>query len=164
MTNLEFINNKIYTNKSSLNTTLNLWNFKGEKVVFTNGCFDIIHRGHIEYLSKAADLGTKLIIGINNDNSIKRIKGTNRPINNEYCRALLLASLEFVDKIIFFEENTPYELIKYIKPDILVKGSDYKAENIVGFDIVTNKGGCVKTIDFIDGYSSTYIIEKIKKL
>lgn len=164
MTKLEFINNKIHTDWSSLDATLSLWNFKGEKVVFTNGCFDIVHRGHLEYLSKAADLGTKLVIGLNTDSSVKRLKGDSRPVNDEECRALLLASLEFVDKVIFFEEDTPYELIKHVQPDILVKGSDYKAEDIVGYDVVTNKGGCVKTIDFTDGYSSTSIIEKIKNL
>ncbi len=164
MTNLDYINNKIHTDWSSLNTTLSLWNFKGYKVVFTNGCFDIIHKGHLEYLSKAADLGNKLVIGLNSDSSVKRLKGECRPVNSEDCRALFLASLEYVDKVILFEEDTPYELIKFIKPDILVKGSDYKAEDIVGYDVVTNKGGCVKTIDFTDGYSSTSIIEKIKKL
>ena len=164
MKQLEYINNKIIKDWSSIKSTLSLWNFQDEKIVFTNGCFDIIHQGHLDYLSKAKDLGTKLVVGLNTDNSVKRLKGAERPINNEYSRALLLAAFEFTDMIILFEEDTPYELIKSVQPDILVKGNDYKAENIVGYDILKAKGGEVKTLDFIDGFSSTSIIEKIKLL
>jgi len=164
MTQLEYINNKIIQDWESVKQTLSLWNFNGEKIVFTNGCFDIVHQGHIDYLSKARDLGTKLVLGLNTDASVKRLKGEERPINNEYSRALLLASFEFVDKVILFGEDTPYELIKAIQPDILVKGNDYKIEDIVGYDILKAKGGEIKTLDFIDGFSSTSIIEKIKSL
>lgn len=164
MTHLEYINNKIYKDWESLKNTLGLWNFKNETIVFTNGCFDIVHQGHINYLSKAKELGTKLVIGLNTDFSVKRIKGSERPINNEDSRALLLAAFEFSDAIILFNEDTPYELIKYIQPDILVKGNDYKPEDIIGYDIIKNKGGEVKTLDFIDGFSSSSIIDKIKSL
>jgi len=164
MTQLEYINNKIIQDWESVKQTLSLWNFNEEKIVFTNGCFDIVHQGHIDYLSKARDLGTKLVLGLNTDASVKRLKGEERPINNEYSRALLLASFEFVDKVILFGEDTPYELIKAIQPDILVKGNDYKIEDIVGYDILKAKGGEIKTLDFIDGFSSTSIIEKIKSL
>jgi len=164
MTQLEYINNKIIQDWESVKQTLSLWNFNEEKIVFTNGCFDIVHQGHIDYLSKARDLGTKLVLGLNTDASVKRLKGEERPINNEYSRALLLASFEFVDKVILFSEDTPYELIKVIQPDILVKGNDYKIEDIVGYDILKAKGGEIKTLDFIDGFSSTSIIEKIKSL
>jgi len=164
MKQLEYINNKIIKDWSSIKSTLSLWNFQDEKIVFTNGCFDIIHQGHLDYLSKAKDLGTKLVVGLNTDNSVKRLKGAERPINNEYSRALLLAAFEFTDMIILFEEDTPYELIKSVQPDILVKGNDYKPEDIVGYDILKAKGGEIKTLDFIDGFSSTSIIEKIKLL
>ena len=164
MKQLEYINNKIIKDWSSIKSTLSLWNFQDEKIVFTNGCFDIIHQGHLDYLSKAKDLGTKLVVGLNTDNSVKRLKGAERPINNEYSRALLLAAFEFTDMIILFEEDTPYELIKSVQPDILVKGNDYKPEDIVGYDILKAKGGEIKTLDFIDGFSSTSIIEKIKSL
>lgn len=164
MNQLEYINNKIVKDWSSIKSTLSLWNFKEEKIVFTNGCFDIVHRGHIDYLSKAKELGSKLIIGLNTDASVKRLKGNDRPINNEDSRALLLAAFGFVDLIILFDEETPYDLINFIQPDILVKGNDYKPEDIVGYDILKAKGGEIKTLDFIDGFSSTSIIEKIQSL
>jgi D-glycero-beta-D-manno-heptose 1-phosphate adenylyltransferase len=143
-----------------LRRLLAIWRFKDEKIVFTNGCFDIIHRGHVEYLAKAASLGTKLILGLNTDASVKRLKGSNRPINDEQSRALVLASFAFIDAIAFFNEDTPYELIKTVQPDFLIKGGDYKIEEIVGYDIITAKGGQVITIDFVKGFSSTSIIEK----
>ncbi len=142
---------------------LTYWSLKNQKIVFTNGCFDILHRGHVEYLAQAASHGDVLVIGLNTDNSVSRIKGPTRPVQDEYARAILLASLGFVSAVIFFDEDTPYELIKKVQPDVLVKGSDYKAEDIVGYDIVKAKGGEVVTIDFIDGYSTTSIIEKLKK-
>ena len=135
MNYLSFIENKIVREKETLIHTLSQWRFK-EKIVFTNGCFDILHRGHIEYLAQAAGLGQKLVIGLNTDASVKRLKGDKRPVNNQEARALLLASLLFTDKIIFFDEDTPLELIRFIQPDILVKGSDYNHEDIVGYDIV----------------------------
>lgn len=158
---LSLIENKIIADKEILFSTLNQWRFKNEKVVFTNGCFDIVHKGHIEYLAKAASLGTKLVIGLNTDASVKRLKGESRPINNQEARATLLSALIFVDKVVFFDEDTPYELIKYIQPDILVKGSDYKAEEIVGYDIVKNKEGEIITVDLTAGYSTTSILNKI---
>ncbi len=157
---LNFIQNKIIQNKEDLHSVLCHWRFKNEIIVFTNGCFDILHRGHVEYLAQAAALGTKLIVGLNTDSSVRKLKGKNRPVNNEKARALLLASLLFTDKIVFFSEDTPLELIRFIQPDVLVKGSDYKAENIVGYDIVKQKGGKVVTIDLTQGYSTTDIIQK----
>lgn len=140
-----------------------LWNDGGEKIVFTNGVFDLLHRGHVDYLAKARDLGDRLIIGVNTDASVSQLKGPHRPIQDEYSRMLILASFEFVDAVILFGDQTPYELIKMVQPDILVKGSDYKAEDIVGFDIVMAKGGFVKTIDFIPGFSTSLIEKKIKE-
>lgn len=156
-----FIGNKIIRKKEELECTLSQWRFKSEKIVFTNGCFDILHRGHVEYLTKAAALGSKLVIGLNTDASVKRLKGESRPINNQEARAIILSSLIFTDRIIFFEEDTPLELIRYIQPDILVKGSDYKPEDIVGYDIVKAKGGEVITIDLTEGFSTTAILERV---
>lgn len=161
MNKLEIIKNKIFTDKNDVFATLQTWRFKEEKIVFTNGCFDIVHRGHLEYLAEASNLGHKLVMGLNTDASVQRLKGPNRPINDEYSRALLLASLGFIDMVVFFDEETPYDLIKFIQPDILVKGSDYNAEDIVGYDIVKAKGGEIITLDFIEGFSSTGIINKI---
>ena len=158
---LQKIQNKIIKDKTHLSSLLKT--FSAKKIVFTNGCFDLLHRGHIEYLSKAADFGDMLIIGLNTDASVSRLKGPHRPIQDESSRAHIMAALEFVDLVIYFDEDTPYDLIKMVQPDILVKGADYKAENIVGYDIVTAKGGQVKTIEFLDGYSTSAIESKIKK-
>lgn len=133
----------------------------GKKIVFSNGCFDILHRGHVEYLSKAAAKGDVLIIGLNTDASVKRLKGPTRPVNDENARAFVLAALEFVSAVTLFDEDTPYQLINKVQPDVLVKGSDYKPENIVGYDIVMAKGGRVETIDLVEGFSTTKTIEKI---
>ena len=122
MNNLERISNKI-VDRQKLKNLLSVWNFQDKKIVFTNGCFDILHLGHIDYLSKAKDQGHILIIGVNTDNSVKRLKGKNRPITDENSRATILASLQFVDAVILFEEDTPYELIKFVQPDVLVKGA-----------------------------------------
>lgn len=159
---LSYINSKIVREKEELIHVLSQWRFKNEKIVFSNGCFDILHRGHIEYLAKAAALGTKLVIGLNTDASVKRLKGEQRPVNDQESRALLLSSLIFTDKIIFFDTDTPLELIQFIQPDILVKGSDYKPEEIVGYDIVKAKGGTVSTIEQTPGFSSTSILNKIQ--
>jgi len=161
MNNLERISAKI-TNRGQLNTKLAVWRFQDKKIVFTNGCFDILHLGHIDYLSKAKDEGNILIIGLNTDSSVSRIKGKSRPITDENSRANILASLQFVDAVILFDEETPYELISFVQPDVLVKGSDYKPEEIVGYDIVKAKNGKVVTIDFLEGYSTTAIEKKIK--
>jgi len=163
MKKLEFIQSRIFKTKEDLKYQLAYWRFRSEKIVFTNGCFDILHQGHIDYLAKAADEGNVLIIGLNTDNSVSRIKGKNRPIQDETSRAMILSALSFVNAVVLFDENTPYELINFVQPDVLVKGSDYKAEEIVGYDIVTAKGGYVKTIDFLDGFSTSRIIEKITK-
>jgi len=159
---LPFIEKKIAYTAEEVSNTLSLWRYKNDKIVFTNGCFDILHRGHIEYLAKAKSLGTKLIVGLNTDASVKRLKGNSRPVNDEKARALLLASLMFVDEVILFDTDTPRDLIEYIQPDVLVKGGDYKPEEIVGYDIVKAKGGEVITIDLVEGYSTTSTIEKMK--
>ncbi len=153
---------KIFTSTQNLQQQVQQWQAANQKVVFTNGCFDILHRGHVDYLAKAADCGDKLIIGVNTDVSVSALKGPSRPIQDEQSRLQILASLQCVDAVILFNEPTPYNLIKTLQPDVLVKGSDYKPENIVGFDIVTAKGGQVKTIDFIDGFSTSAIESKIK--
>lgn len=158
---LEQVQQKILTSQT-LEKILSNWKNNNKKIVFTNGCFDLIHRGHIDYLTKAADLGDVLIIGVNTDKSVSRIKGPTRPIVDEYSRAIVLASFSFVTATIFFDENTPYELIKIIQPDILVKGADYKVEDIIGSDIVLAKGGIVETIEYLQGYSTSSIERKIK--
>ncbi|MBP1672495.1 MAG: rfaE bifunctional protein [Bacteroidetes bacterium] len=135
--------------------------FSAQKVVFTNGCFDVLHVGHVQYLAQAKSLGDLLIIGINSDHSVKRLKGEDRPINPENARALVLAALQFVDYVVLFEEDTPYNLIAQIVPDFLVKGGDYQIKDIVGADVVQNHGGQVITIPFVEGYSSSNIIKKM---
>ncbi len=162
MSKLDVIRKKIFTyTDADYSRMVNIWQFQGKKIVFTNGCFDILHLGHIDYLSKAKELGNLLIVGLNTDESVRRIKGNNRPIQDEISRAMVLASLSFVDFVVFFGEDTPYNLIKTTQPDILVKGADYKPEDIVGFDIVKNKGGDVVTIEFLEGYSTTGIENRI---
>jgi len=138
------------------------WKHDGRKVVFTNGCFDILHLGHVDYLEKARNLGDKLVLGLNTDDSVSRFKGPARPIQDENSRAHIVASLQFIDLVVFFDQDTPLELISALLPDILVKGSDYLAENIVGADVVKKNGGEVKTIEFVPGYSTSRIVEKIK--
>ena len=139
------------------------WQKENKKIVFTNGCFDIIHRGHVDYLAKAASMGDVMVLGLNTDASVQRLKGPSRPIQDEMSRAMTLAGMFFIDLVVFFDEDTPYELIKKVQPDILVKGSDYKPEDIVGYDIIQAKQGEVKTLDFVDGYSTTNVINKIIK-
>jgi rfaE bifunctional protein nucleotidyltransferase chain/domain len=141
---------------------LKTWREKNKKIVFTNGCFDIIHPGHIDYLSQARDLGDILVLGLNTDQSVKRLnKGSNRPINDERTRAYVLAGLASVDLIVFFDEETPYNLIKLLQPNVLVKGKDYEVEKIIGFDILKENGGEVITIPFLEGYSTSSLIKKI---
>lgn len=158
----DHIKSKILS-EENLNILINEWREKNQKIVFTNGCFDLLHLGHIDYLAKAKDLGDKLIIGVNTDDSVRRLKGVYRPLQDENSRLHILAALEFVDAVILFNEDTPYELIKKIQPDVLVKGADYKIEDIVGYDIVTSRGGSVKTIEYLEGYSTTSIEQKILK-
>src|SRR5580698_9414249 len=153
--------NKILDLNAAKNKVIT-WQAEGQKVVFTNGVFDLLHIGHITYLAKAADLGNKLVIGLNAESSVKRIKGDDRPINDQSSRAALLAALFFVDAVTIFDEDTPQNLITKLLPNILVKGADYSVENIVGAKEVLANGGEVKTITFVDGYSSTSIINKIR--
>jgi D-glycero-beta-D-manno-heptose 1-phosphate adenylyltransferase len=136
---------------------------EGLKLVFTNGCFDIIHRGHIAYLNEAKSLGDILVIGMNSDSSVRQLKGYDRPVNNQTDRAFILDNLKPVDYVIIFDEGTPYKLIKKIVPDILVKGGDWKEDEIVGSDIVKKKGGKVFSLKFIENYSSSGIIKKLKE-
>lgn len=133
-------------------------------MVFTNGCFDILHVGHLDYLEQARSLGDRLVIGLNTDASVRRLKGEERPVNNNYARSRALAALAFVDAVVFFDEDTPYELIRLVEPDILVKGGDYLAENVVGADIVSRNGGVVKILPFTEGFSTTSFIERIKSI
>jgi len=159
---MQSINSKII-DRNNLQQLIEKWRLSNEKIVFTNGCFDIIHRGHIDYLSKSAALGTKLIIGLNTDASVRKLKGDTRPIQDEQSRQIILSAFQFVDAVILFDEETPYELINAVQPDILVKGSDYKPEEIVGFDIVKAKNGEVITIDYLPGFSTSAIEKKIKQ-
>lgn len=162
MIHLKIISNKIYT-LEQLKKVVMAWRLKNDTIVFTNGCFDILHLGHIDYLSKARDLGKRLIVGVNTDSSVKRLgKGDTRPINDEKSRSMIIASLQFVDAVILFDEDTPYELIKAIEPDVLVKGADYTIDRVVGSDIVMARGGKVELIEYLEGYSTTNIEKKIK--
>ena len=136
----------------------------GHKIVFTNGCFDIIHPGHVAYLNEAKSKGEYLIVGLNSDESVKRLKGDTRPINNQDDRKFLLENLKSVDQVIIFDEDTPYKLIKKIQPDILVKGGDWKVDDIIGSDIVLAKGGKVESLSFNEGHSTTSMLDKICKL
>ncbi len=138
------------------------WKANGETIVFTNGCFDILHYGHLHYLSEARSLGQHLIVGINSAASVKRLKGPHRPINDEATRLHLLAALLCIDALVVFEEDTPLKLIELVVPDILVKGGDWQAHQIVGSDIVLANGGKVMSLPFIEGYSTTNIEQKIK--
>jgi D-beta-D-heptose 7-phosphate kinase/D-beta-D-heptose 1-phosphate adenosyltransferase len=137
---------------------------KGRKIVFTNGCFDILHHGHIDLLAKAADEGNILVVGVNTDASVKRLKGPERPVNNEQDRAFQLAALLCVDAVCLFEEDTPKELLDVLQPDVLVKGGDYTVETIVGAKEIQARGGRVVVVPFVEGYSTTSLISKIRSL
>lgn len=156
------IQQKIINTDAELNRLLVDWVANNYKVVFTNGCFDLLHRGHVDYLSKARDLGDKLFLGLNTDASVSALKGEHRPIQDEQSRMQIMASLDFVDAVMLFSEDTPYELIQKVQPDVLVKGADYNPKDIVGYNIVTAKGGEVKTLEFLEGYSTSSIEKKIK--
>lgn len=161
MTRLEAIQNKIQS-KESAAQIVNRWKLKNDEIVFTNGCFDILHKGHVEYLAKAAEMGDRLVVGINSDDSISKLKGADRPVNSIDARTTVLAGLHLVDLVIEFGEDTPENLIEAICPDVLVKGADWKEEDIVGGDFVKKNGGKVSTIEFTEGYSTTGLIEKLK--
>ena len=163
MHKLEWIQNKIFS-RDSLYKHCNSWRALGKKIVFTNGCFDILHRGHLDYLARAADFGNILVIGVNSDASVKRLKGDSRPLVNEQDRLFQLASLVYVDAVCLFDEDTPQELIEIVKPDVLAKGGDYTINTIVGADFVAKNGGRVEVIPFVEGYSTTGLIDNIKKL
>ena len=162
MSYLTKIETKILT-LSAIQEVRSKWADQEEKVVFTNGCFDILHYGHLHYLAQARDLGDRLIVGLNSDASVSRLKGVHRPIQDLHTRQMMLASLAFVDAVVLFEEDTPLNLIKAILPDVLVKGGDYSPETIVGAKEVVAAGGEVKVLSFIPGYSTSSIEEKIRR-
>lgn len=171
MSRLTYIEDKIVSTEVAIQR-INTWKLKGNKVVFTNGCFDILHKGHVSYLAQAADLGTKMVVALNTDDSVKRLgKGDERPINSEDARLLVLASLGFIDMVVLFNEDTPFDVIEKLNPDVLVKGADYDPNEtdasskkfIVGSDIVRKSGGEVKVISLVDGFSTTGIVNKLKK-
>lgn len=155
------MNSKIKSLKELKKITKRL-KFQGKKIVFTNGCFDILHRGHVEYLKSAKSLGDVLVVGLNTDASVRRLKGKNRPIYKQTDRAAVLAALEMVDYVVFFNQDTPLELIKIVKPNILVKGGDWHKDKIVGADFVKFRGGKVATIPFVKGFSTSSLIKKLK--
>jgi rfaE bifunctional protein nucleotidyltransferase chain/domain len=170
MSNYEQILSKFHT-VADMAKQIEKWKMAGDRVIFTNGCFDILHKGHVTYLAQAADFGTKLVIGINADESVKRLgKGDDRPINSEDARALLIASLGFVDGVVVFNDDTPIRLIEQLQPDVLVKGADYDADEtdptskkyIVGRETVMLFGGIVKTVPLVAGFSTTGILNKIR--
>ena len=170
MTHAELVKNKIYT-IDSFKYHLGRLRFFKKKIVFTNGCFDILHLGHVDYLAKASDNGDFLVVGVNSDASVKLLcKGENRPLQDENSRATIIAALGFVHAVILFDKETPIELIKFIQPDVLVKGADYDANEkdakskkyIVGSDLIRAKGGEIKTIEFLEGYSTSAIEKKIQ--
>jgi len=163
MQKLQWIKQKIYS-REELGRECNVWRAGGKKIVFTNGCFDILHHGHLHLLAEAAGFGNILIVGVNTDASVHRLKGPERPITNEADREFQLASLLCVDAVCLFEEDTPEALIKSIKPDVLVKGGDYTIDKIVGAEFVLANGGSVEIIPFVTGYSTTSIINRIRSL
>jgi rfaE bifunctional protein nucleotidyltransferase chain/domain len=151
-------------NNTQLTKQTKDWKTEGKKVVFTNGCFDILHKGHLEILTTSASFGDILVVGINTDNSVKRLKGPLRPINDEGFRSIMLASIQYIDAVILFDEETPLNLITLLMPDVLVKGGDYTVEQIVGADVVLKNGGEVKIVPIVKGFSTTKIIESIQKI
>ncbi len=161
MKKYDFLKSKIIS-REDLDRNLAYWRFKNKKIVFTNGCFDLLHLGHLDYLVKAADLGDILIVGLNSDDSVSRLKGKARPLLDQNARAHLLAGFSFVTKVVIFDEDTPHDLIRQVNPDILVKGKDYKKEEVIGFDIIKKNSGEVITIDLVEGYSTSGLIEKIQ--
>ena len=163
MHKLSWIQNKT-SDKDTLKRKCNIWRSAGKKIIFTNGCFDILHHGHLDLIANAASLGNILIVGLNADASVKRLKGPERPINNEQDRLFQLGSLLCVDTVCLFEEDTPLQLIEAIKPNVIVKGGDYNPDTVIGADFVKSYGGTVEIIPFVEGYSTSSTIEQIKKL
>tara|TARA_R110002072_G_scaffold282761_1_gene445790 strand:+ start:9107 stop:9625 length:519 start_codon:yes stop_codon:yes gene_type:complete len=171
ITRFNYIQNKILSHEEA-KKRISTWRLKSDKIVFTNGCFDILHKGHVSYLAQSAELGNRLVVALNTDSSVKRQgKGEGRPVNNNDARAMVLASLGFVDAIVFFDDDTPLSMIEDLQPDVLVKGADYDPREmnsnsnkyIVGSDIVKKNGGNVVSIPLVEGFSTTEIIEKLKK-
>lgn len=156
------IQQKIFT-PDALQKRVRFWRMLGDKIVFTNGCFDILHAGHVHLLTGSAAFGDRLIVALNADVSVKQLKGETRPVNDEQSRAVLLAAMQCVDAVILFTENTPENLIHFLQPDVLVKGGDWKKEEIAGSDFVEANGGVVKTIPYLKGFSTTEIITRSKK-
>lgn len=163
MTPSQAIQYKIFGSAEAFRPQVARWKQEGDTVVFTNGCFDLVHRGHIDSLARAAEFGTRLVVGLNSDTSVKFLKGKNRPLIDQHSRAILLASLMMVDAVVIFDEESPYDLIKSIRPHVLVKGSDYQVEEIAGYDIVLSDGGRVERIELTHGFSTSALIDKIKK-
>lgn len=163
MDHLNHIRNKIFFDAVRFESRLKKWKEDGKRIAFTNGCFDLLHRGHIEYLALAAAKADKLVIGLNSDASVSRLKGDERPVTDEMSRALTLASFGFVDAVFIFNEDTPLNLIIMVKPDFLIKGNDYSVEEIAGSDFVLSYGGMVETVDLVPGYSTSSLISKIKR-
>lgn len=159
---LDVVESKIMLRGDALHR-VNRWKFFNQKIVFTNGCFDILHRGHLDYLMRAASLGNRLVIGLNTDESVSRLKGPSRPVNPVHDRAFALAALRCTDLIVPFGEDTPLELIELLQPDVLVKGGDYTVESVVGGNETIQRGGRVEILSFVDGYSTTSFIERMKK-
>jgi D-glycero-beta-D-manno-heptose 1-phosphate adenylyltransferase len=160
--NLHFKNIQLkIKDAKTLQHSLEIWRLAGDKIVFTNGCFDLLHYGHLHYLSAAKDLGDRLIVGLNSAASVRRLKGPSRPINDELTRIYTLASLQFIDAVVVFEEDTPLNLILSVQPDILVKGGDWQPHQIVGSEEVIKKGGSVRSLPFVDGYSTTNIFKRL---
>ncbi len=160
---LSRIRNKIFFDPGRFKPCLEAWKKEGKHIAFTNGCFDLLHRGHIEYLACAAAKADKLVVGLNSDASVRRLKGEERPVTDEISRALILASIGFVDAVFIFDEETPLNLIIMIKPDFLIKGKDYSVEEIAGSEFVLSYGGMVETVDLVPGYSTSSLIRKIKR-
>jgi D-glycero-beta-D-manno-heptose 1-phosphate adenylyltransferase len=161
---LQSIATKVFRDFNKFRPILEKWKNGGALIVFTNGCFDLVHRGHVEYLARAAAKGDKLIIGLNSDKSVKLLKGEGRPLTDEYSRAFLLAAFSFVDAVVIFEEETPALLIEKISPDYLIKGNDYRIDEIAGQQTVIAYGGIVETIDLVSGFSTSSLIKKIRNL
>ena len=164
MDHLKNIKAKIFSGFEAFGPVLLEWKKEGRKIVFTNGCFDLVHRGHVESMTQAAALGDKLIVGLNSDESVKLLKGEGRPLIDEESRAILMASFMFVDAVVLFSEETPYNLIAQIVPDVLVKGDEYSVEEIAGFDVVLANGGKVIPLELVPGFSTSSLITKIRNL
>ena len=155
--------NQHITDRGGIARLANIWRVKGDRIVFTNGVFDLMHRGHVTYLEEAAALGDRLVIGLNSDASVKRLgKGTDRPLNDQDSRATVLSALRCVDAVVIFDEDTPLDLITSVRPDVLVKGGDWSPERIVGADLVKAAGGSVHSLPLVEGFSTTALLEKIR--